>query len=494
MGKLDEEGVPVTSSSSSLSAADSSSTDSRGGRGCRSSAIRRVLSLKCFLSVVFSLAVIVSSVFWLLSYIQGADREDLVLWHSGAQIEASFKLQRPVSFLSAKSTILKLEYDILGEIGVPNTKVVIISLHSHSRSNWTNVVFGVLPYDKGSSITTTGLSILRSSLVALVIQQSNLQLTPSMFGVPSSFEVLKFPGGITITPQQHVFLLQKVQVLFNFTLNYPIYQIQDNLDELKNQLKLGLHLRQHEALYVKLTNLKGSTLSAPVIVQASIFAEVGLPLAAPRVKQLAQTIADSPARNLGLNHRVFGKVKEVRLSSYLQYSLGGDGSPSPAPAPHESHHHHHHHGHHHHHHHNSHLAPASTPPPRPATDYSSHHHRNALPPSQCHTGSSLGHKRNAHVAPVIPPSASVQPKGGRPASSVIFPAEPPLRAVYFAHVHPPIGTAAPSKSIEDSPVPSPGDASRVLPLSSSPSPSPASSSIMLMVPWALLLGALLVHV
>lgn len=86
MGKLDEEGVPVTSSSSSLSAADSSSTDSRGGRGCRSSAIRRVLSLKCFLSVVFSLAVIVSSVFWLLSYIQGADREDLVLWHSGGKI------------------------------------------------------------------------------------------------------------------------------------------------------------------------------------------------------------------------------------------------------------------------------------------------------------------------------------------------------------------------------------------------------------------------
>ncbi|XP_031496157.1 uncharacterized protein LOC116261505 [Nymphaea colorata] len=494
MGKLDEEGVPVTSSSSSLSAADSSSTDPRRGRGCRSRAICRFLSLKCFFSVIFSLAVIVSSVFWLLSYIRGADREDLVLWRSGAQIEASFKLQGPVSFLRAKSTILKLEYDILGEIGVPNTTVVIISLHSHSRSNWTNVVFGVLPYAEDSPISSAGLSILRSSLVSLVIQQSNLQLTPSMFGVPSSFEVLKFPGGITITPDQHVFLLQKVQVRFNFTLNYPIYQIQDNLDELKNQLKLGLHLRQHEALYVKLTNLKGSTLSPPVIVQASIFAEVGLPLAAPRVKQLAQTITDSPERNLGLNHRVFGKVKEVRLSSSLPYSLGGDGSPSPAPAPHQNHHHHHHHGHHHHHH-NFHVAPASAPSPRPATNYvSPHHHRYALPPSQCHTGSSLGHKRNAHVAPVTSPSASVQPKGDRPASSVRFPAAPPLRAVYFAHVHPPSITAAPSKSVESSPVASPGDANRVLPLISSPSPSPASSSFMLMVPWALLLGALLVQV
>lgn len=114
-------------------------------------------------------------------------------------------------------------------------------------------------------------------------------------------------------------------------------------------------------LYVSLSNSKGSTVAAPTTVQSSVLLTIGTP-SMQRLKQLAQTITHSHSRNLGLNNTVFGKVKQVRLSSILQHSLnGGDGtawSPSPAPLPQP---HPHHHSHHHHHH--SPLAPAISPAP-----------------------------------------------------------------------------------------------------------------------------------
>lgn len=67
-----------------------------------------------------------------------------------------------------------------------------------------------------------------------------------MFGDPLSFEVLKFPGGITIIPFQSAYLLQKVQIGFNFTLNFSIHEIQENFQELTSQLKSGLHLAAYE--------------------------------------------------------------------------------------------------------------------------------------------------------------------------------------------------------------------------------------------------------
>jgi hypothetical protein len=51
---------------------------------------------------------------------------------------------------------------------------------------------------------------------------------------------------------------------------------------------------------------------------------------------LAQTITNSSSTsgNLGLNHTVFGKVKQISLSSYLKHSLHSrDGSDAPSPAP-----------------------------------------------------------------------------------------------------------------------------------------------------------------
>lgn len=88
-----------------------------------------------------------------------------------------------------------------------------------------------------------------------------------------------------------------------------------------------------QSLFVQLTNLEGSTLKPPLIVQTSILPVVGIMLPAPRLKQLAQEIMGSPSKNLGLNDTLFGRVKEVELSSYLQYSLEPAQSPGPSPGP-----------------------------------------------------------------------------------------------------------------------------------------------------------------
>ncbi|RWW39296.1 hypothetical protein BHE74_00055403, partial [Ensete ventricosum] len=252
-----------------------------------------------------------------------------------ADIVASFKLQKPVALLS--SSIGKLQVDIFDEIGVPDSSVAIIYLEPLSGSNWTNVVFGVWPYPKSSTLSSTGLSILRASFMSLVIRQSSLHLTSSLFGNSSFFEVLKFPGEITIIPFQKAFLLQKVQMLFNFTLNFPIYQVQDRIDELEDQMKAGLLLNSNENLYIKLTNMDGSTVAPPTIVQTFIVLAVGnRQPSLPRWKELAQTIQNSSAGNLGLNHTLFGRVKQIRLSSFAQHSNSKPksfGYLTPAAAP-----------------------------------------------------------------------------------------------------------------------------------------------------------------
>ncbi|XP_039786079.1 uncharacterized protein LOC120652353 isoform X4 [Panicum virgatum] len=278
----------------------------------------------------------------------------------------------------------KLEYDIFEEIGINNSVVSVLSLDPTGESNWTTVTFGVWPYPSNFTLSPTELSIMRSSLVSLVIRQSILYLTPSLFGNSSSFEILRFPGGITIIPPQTAFVPQKPDGLFNFSLNFPIDVVQDKLSELKAQMKSGLFLNEHEILYVTLTNLYGSTVAPPTIVQASVLLAVGAdnkPPSLQRLKQLAQTLRNSSSGNLGLNHSVFGRVKQISLSSYLQHSLNNSGnahSPSPAPQTynqpppihqdhnHDDHHHHHHHIHHHHHHHhhddNSHQSLQHLPP------------------------------------------------------------------------------------------------------------------------------------
>ena len=82
--------------------------------------------------------------------------------------------------------------------------------------------------------------------MSLVVEQSTLHLTKSLFGNSSFFEVLKFPGGITIIPPQVAFLVQKPYASFNFTLNFPIYKVQNKTNELKDQMKTGLRLNPYE--------------------------------------------------------------------------------------------------------------------------------------------------------------------------------------------------------------------------------------------------------
>lgn len=198
----------------------------------------------------------------------------------------------------------------------------------------------------------------------------------------------------------------------------------------------------------------------PTTVQAQVLLAVGIKPSESRLKQLAQTIAGSHAKNLGLNNTVFGRVKQVRLSSILQHSLGSDGpSPSPTPSPSQSHyHHHHHHQHHHHHHHDTTLAPSISPSPStgnagpvigkrsptsaPVPRSMPRNKKPAQPPG-CRYGHN-NHNKHPHVAPyaapVYPPHAApsrTKRKDSPAPKTPSIPAESPLPNVAYAHSPPP---------------------------------------------------------
>ncbi|KAK9071789.1 hypothetical protein SSX86_008218 [Deinandra increscens subsp. villosa] len=295
------------------------------------SPIARLFSFKCVFVLLLGISVIFTAVFSIfhLHHRQYGFDAKASIKHS-ARIHGCFQLQKPVSYLLPRIT--RLEYDIYSEIAVPYTQVAILSMHKANASNSTHVVFGVLPNPMNSSIDTMSLIVLKSSLLDLFNQRSNLTLTTSIFGQPSSFDILKFPGGITVIPKQSASIWMLRQARFNFTLPNSVREIEENFGELKEQLKSGLHLKPSESVYMEVTNKAGSTRDPPVTVQASIVSDLGnlVPL---RLKQLAETITGSPSStNLGLDHSVFGKVKEISLSSYLYHTLDAP-SPSPAPSP-----------------------------------------------------------------------------------------------------------------------------------------------------------------
>ncbi|KAG8097275.1 hypothetical protein GUJ93_ZPchr0013g36666 [Zizania palustris] len=284
-------------------AAGDSPTDSAGaggGDGSRQLALgegergRRRRWWRCAAAVLLGAAVVLSALFWLPPFARrrGVAREDR--W-GGADVVASFRLQRMFSELSENKP--KLEYDIFEEIGIGNSTVSVISFDPSSESNWTTVTFAIWPYPSNSTISTTELSILRSYLMSLVIQQSTLQLTPSLFGNSSSFEILRFPSGITIIPPQNAFAAQKPDALFNFSLNFPIDVVQNKLSELKAQMNSGLFLSPREILYITLTNLDGSTVDPPTIVQTSVLLAVGADRKPPSLQRLKQHIAPVASPN-----------------------------------------------------------------------------------------------------------------------------------------------------------------------------------------------------
>ncbi|KAL5789798.1 hypothetical protein ACOSQ2_004686 [Xanthoceras sorbifolium] len=429
------------------------------------SRVSKHCSLKCLVLLILGVAVFLSAIFWILPFHRaqyGFDAKDAI--KLSATVQAYFRLQKPVSQLVPH--IERLEYDIYEEISVPNAKVAILSMHQQGGSNWTGVVFGVLSDPINVPINSVSLSVLRSSLIELFLQQSNLTLTTSIFGQPSRFEILKFPGGITVIPSQSVSIWQITQILFNFTLNNSTSDIVENFVELRDQLKYGLHLRPYENVYVQVTNAFGSTISSPVTVQASVMSDLGS-LVPQRLKQLAETITDSPAGNLGLDNSVFGKVKGVSLSSYLTHTLHGTPpTPSPSPSPELS------------------ISPypALSPTYSPAPSPNIHH----LPPCFGCEAPSPSDQNNLHSPspktgpspaplaathppcpyhrPVVPPSSSPAPHSN-PAHST--PMGPPKLA--------PDLSPLPEVSYGSTPSNDRGSASS--PVSPSPAPSPSSLAV-----------------
>ncbi|KAG6580880.1 hypothetical protein SDJN03_20882, partial [Cucurbita argyrosperma subsp. sororia] len=351
MGKSEEEQpLPVGVSSSELS--DWTVQSRCGGGGCF--AIRRLIAVRCVFFLLLSAAVFLSAIFWLPPFLSYGDWPDQAAdsTYRDHEIVACFRARKPVPFL--KNHIFELEDNIFGEIPVPFVKVAVLSLQSLGGSNVTDIIFSVDPDAKYSKIPPTSQSLIKETFETLVINDPPLRLNASLFGNTSLFEVLKFPGGITIIPPQSAFLLQTAQIYFNFTLNYSIYQIQVNFDDLTSQLRSGLRLSRYENLYVSLSNERGSTMQAPTIVQSSVLMAIGTNSSNQRLKQLAQTITNSHSGNLGLNNTVFGKWRSSTVTftcSSASFSPSPPSppppspspSPSPSPPPHHHHHHHHHH-------------------------------------------------------------------------------------------------------------------------------------------------------
>ncbi|KAK4272409.1 hypothetical protein QN277_020973 [Acacia crassicarpa] len=434
--------------------------------GCSCSAIRKFTGLRCIVILLLSVAVFLSAVFWL----PHSDQKDL---NSDAKykdhdIVATFVVGKPVSLL--QDNILQLEQDIFEETGVPFTKVVILSLDPYPGTNVTKVVFAFDPDGEYSEMSSAAVSLIRSSFESLVIRQSFLYLASNLFGDAFFFEVLKFKGGLNVIPPQSGFPMQAGQILFNFTLNFSIYQIQLSFEALTSQLKSGLHLTPYENLYVRLSNSEGSTVAAPTIVQSSVFMAIGIPPSKERLKQLAQTITGSHFRNLGLNNTEFGRVKQVRLSSILQHSLhGGSGtawSPSPAPLPPPHYHHRHNH---HPHHHTAHQAPVFSPMPAPTAGKGTLSPEAGSPAApervpaprrsyqaespKCRSAQNTGKhalptpSAAPAIAPPYPVASPKQQVGLPPHVSHSVPAFSPLPSVAFAHAeHPPKNEPAPERS------------------------------------------------
>ncbi|KAL3632605.1 hypothetical protein CASFOL_025589 [Castilleja foliolosa] len=443
------------------------------------SRFRKLVNLRCVFALALGVAVLLSAVFW-LPFFKFGDHKDPDLDYGGHNIVASFMLRKPASFL--QEHILQLEGDIFDVMSFSSTKVEIISLEPSATPNVTKVVFAV-----ESDVTTR--SLIKELFVSLVTPQSVvLHLTDSLFGDPFEFEVLKFIGGITVSPAQKAFLMQNVQILFNFTLNYSIDEILVNFKELRSQLYTGLHLAPYENLYIRLTNLKGSTVAPPTTVMSQVLLTVGSNPSKSSLKQLAQTITGSHSKNLGLNNTVFGRVKQVSLSSVLQHSLGGGPSPAPSPfslAP--SHHHHLHH------HHEPSLPPDISPSP-PTGHHGSVIGRRSpasapVPvPQPCHFGrhNPWKHIRHHHMAPTASPDYAPGPAPSQPREKH----SPSPKRVPFH------GASPPNVGHGHSHPPSMGESharpSSVMSMVSSPSSSPSSAGILSSNIRALLLFILVV--
>lgn len=400
--------------------------------GC-SLALHRVtkdFSFKCLFVFLLTLSLLVYGIFWIIPFHSvktGYDAKDEI--KLSATVQSYFRLDKPVTELVPH--IGRLEYDIYGEVGIPGAKVAILSMHQSGASNWTDVVFGILSEPVNVPINPVSLSVLRSSLIELFLQQINLTLTPSIFGNTSMFEILKFPGGISVIPVQSASIWQIPQMLFNFTLNNSVADVLENFVEFKEQLKSGLYLRSYENVFVQITNEVGSTTSPPVTVQASVMSDFGS-LMPQRLKQLAQAIAGSTGKNLGLNNTVFGKVKSINLSSYLKCTLhASPPGPSPGPGPGPS--------------------PSSSPSPSPSLSLSFSPGPGPSPSLSYTSGPSPSLSYSSGPSPSSDPSPSARPSTRTRPSPSPSPTPSPEPGAYAEQSFSPYPALAPSNSPTSSP-------------------------------------------
>ncbi|CAN6926459.1 unnamed protein product [Brassica oleracea var. botrytis] len=433
--------------------------------------ISGLVGCKCLFVLLLSVSLFLSALFLLLPF-GAVDRggSSLDPRFKGHAVVASFSLNRPKSFLNEHLT--QLQEDIFQEMSYISINVTILALESHEL-NTTKVVFGIDHDTAYREIFPLSLSTIKGMFESVLINQSTLQLTKPLFGDTFLFEVLKFPGGITVIPPQSAFPLQKFKLSFNFTLNYSIHRIQINFNTLAIQLKNGLNLAPYENLYVTLSNAEGSTVYPPTTVHSSVLLRVGTSNPSPRLKQLTDTITGSRSKNLGLNNTIFGKVKQVRLSSLPNNSDSSTNSPSPSPSPHSNnhhhhHHHHHHHNHHHHHHHHHHhqlspsIAPAISPVASPVPQKSPRIRRAPSAPPPCNSGNRRGQRvhfkdKHLHFSSTPTPTPSPSPPSHRPPR---YSAQPP-----HASHHSPRYSARPPHHQLHSPAPIPAAKPHIVPVS-----------------------------
>ncbi|RYR35575.1 hypothetical protein Ahy_A10g050715 isoform D [Arachis hypogaea] len=80
------------------------------------------ISFKCVFVLILSLSALLSGIFWILpNYSHKLSYDAKVEIKHSAFLQASFRMDRPISELLPY--VERLEYDIYGEIGLPNTKV-----------------------------------------------------------------------------------------------------------------------------------------------------------------------------------------------------------------------------------------------------------------------------------------------------------------------------------------------------------------------------------
>ncbi|CAF1924816.1 uncharacterized protein BNAC05G08270D [Brassica napus] len=279
------------------------------------SALSRLFSLTCVIFLVLSFATLLSAIFWLFPPRRSLPRhhaDDIV--HLNASVQACFRLHKPASKVISHRG--KLEKDIFSSLDLRNhTKVTVLSLHQPGASNFTEVKFGVLPVLTNHTLRKDSLTSLRSSFVNLFAQRSSLNLNKSTFGKPTSFQVLKFPGGITVDPLGLEPVSGLLTLVFSFTLDVSLSEIQHKVDLLKNQLELVLHLEMFESFRVVLTNHKGSTVSPPVTVRGCVVSTT-MTTVESHIQQRSNNLAQPPAKNFGLDNSVFGEVRNVTFTAY----------------------------------------------------------------------------------------------------------------------------------------------------------------------------------